>query len=80
MCSASEGKPQPLAITRSEGKGLRRRGNISLRAVLDLLKTSTLKVLDKEVTRGDVRGGTLAACGRLHVLSAPRALMHLGRS
>ena len=76
MCSASEGKPQPLAITRSEGKGLRRRGNISLRAVLDLLKTSTLK----EVTRGDVRGGTLAACGRLHVLSAPRALMHLGRS
>ena len=76
MCSASEGKPQPLAITRSEGKGLRRRGNISLRAVLDLLKTSTLK----EVTRGDVRGGTLAECGRLHVLSAPRALMHLGRS
>ena len=76
MCSASEGKPQPLAITRSEGKGLKRRGNISLRAVLDLLKTSTLK----EVTRGDVRGGTLAACGRLHVLSAPRALMHLGRS
>ena len=77
MCSASEGKPQPLAITRSEGKGLRRRGNISLRAVLDLLKTSTLK----EVTRGDVaEGGTLAECGRLHVLSAPRALMHLGRS
>ena len=76
MCSASEGKPQPLAITPSEGKGLRRRGNISLWAVMDLLKTSTLK----EVTRGDVRGGTLAACGRLHVLSAPRALMHLGRS
>ena len=76
MCSASEGKPQPLAITRSEGKGLRRRGNISLWAVMDLLKTSTLK----EVTRGDVGGGTLAECGRLHVLSAPRALMHLGRS
>ena len=53
MCSASEGKPQPLAITRSEGKGLRRRGNISLWAVMDLLKTSTLK----EVTRDAVTSG-----------------------